>query len=129
LGSTLPFGLKVTNGDSTDYPEVGQLIAADQFQGGVGPGGFLSATVEHQDASTGRWITDIDPMPPIQETLTSLKIPASALGRGVTLLTTYRLTLTGIGGNGGTTVLHGMVIDERLHKVLADTTVSLCVEL
>jgi hypothetical protein len=121
----LLFGLKVSNGDAADYPEVGQLIAAP----GTGvPGGSLIATMEHQDASTGRWITD-PLLPPTPQPWWWVNVSTTALGRGATLLTAYRLTLQGVHGNGGTTVLHGIVIDERLHTVLAEATVPLCTKL
>jgi hypothetical protein len=130
LGSPiLLFAFEVTNEDSTGYPALGLVIAADRFEGGVGPEGLLAAKLEREDIINERWITDTGPLSADQQSWLSAHIPTTALGGRARMSATYRLTLTGVGGHGGTTFLHGFVIDERLHKVLAEATVALCVQI
>jgi hypothetical protein len=120
--------VNVTNAGGGDVPQVGWLIGADPFAGGVGPHGVVAASLESQDA-TGVWVQAQLEQEHDEAQWVTRDLPPVYLGHGQAIDTTYRLTLRGLGGDGGTTTLRAFVVDLHAHAKLADATESLCVKM
>jgi hypothetical protein len=126
--SPLVLHVKIDNAGTGDVPQVGWLIGADPFAGGVGPHGVLAATLESQDG-TGAWVPDELLQEHDEAQWVTHDLPATYLGHGQAVDGTYRLTLRGVGNDGGTTTLRAFVVDLHAHAKLAEATESLCVKM